>query len=196
MQCGAGCRVTQPLMLRLCLALFALCTSLSAAQPNFVWIIADDMSPDIAAYGAKGVKTPHLDRLAAEGRRYARAYSTAPVCSSSRSAFILGCYQTTTGLHPHDTEKPQPLAAPYVPLPNLLQKAGYFVTNAPAPDTIRSVRRSRRAKRTTTSRTTPKRSSMAMTGGSGNPGSRSSRSFRSASLIGRSPCRRRLMKRR
>ena len=125
-------------MLRLCLALFALCTSLSAAQPNFVWIIADDMSPDIAAYGAKGVKTPHLDRLAAEGRRYARAYSTAPVCSSSRSAFILGCYQTTTGLHPHDTEKPQPLAAPYVPLPNLLQKAGYFVTNAPAPDTIRS----------------------------------------------------------
>ena len=33
--------------------------------PNIVWIIADDMSPDIAAYGAPGVKTPHLDRLAA-----------------------------------------------------------------------------------------------------------------------------------
>ncbi|MFO1438525.1 MAG: sulfatase [Verrucomicrobiaceae bacterium] len=125
-------------MPRLLFFVLFLHSSLFAAQPNFVWIIADDMSPDIAAYGAKGVKTPNLDRLAAEGRRYTRAYSTAPVCSSSRSAFILGCYQTTTGLHPHDTENPQPLPAPYAPLPTLLQKAGYFVTNAPAPDTIRS----------------------------------------------------------
>lgn len=125
-------------MLRLLLFLLVLHSSLFAATPNFVWIIADDMSPDIAAYGAKGVKTLNLDRLAAEGRRYTRACSTAPACSSSRSAFILGCYQTTTGLHSHDTENPQPLPAPYVPLPTLLQKAGYFVTNAPAPDTIRS----------------------------------------------------------
>ena len=80
-----------------------------AATPNLVWIIADDMSPDTGAYGLEEVKTPNLDRMAAEGRRFTRAYSTAPVCSSSRSAFILGCYQTTTGLHPHDTENPQPL---------------------------------------------------------------------------------------
>ena len=125
-------------MFRFCLVLFALGSPVLAALPNFVWIIADDMSPDIAAYGAKGVKTPNLDRMAAEGRRYTRAYSTAPVCSSSRSAFILGSYQTTTGLHPHDTENPQPLPAPYAPLPTLLQKSGYFVTNASAPDTIRS----------------------------------------------------------
>jgi N-sulfoglucosamine sulfohydrolase len=84
------------------------------------------------------VKTPHLDRMAAEGRRYARAYSTAPVCSSSRSAFILGCYQTTTGLHPHDTENPQQLPAPYQPLPTILREAGWFVTNAAAPGTVRS----------------------------------------------------------
>ncbi|MDH4476365.1 MAG: sulfatase-like hydrolase/transferase, partial [Verrucomicrobiaceae bacterium] len=90
-------------MLRLlcCLLIAVTC---HAAPPNIVWIIADDMSPDTGAYGLAQVKTPHLDRLAAEGRRYTRAYSTAPVCSSSRSAFILGCYQTTTGLHPHDTE--------------------------------------------------------------------------------------------
>lgn len=84
-----------------------------AEPPNFVWIIADDMSPDIAAYGDKGVKTPNLDWLAREGKRYDRAYATAPVCSSSRSAFILGCYQTTTGLHPHDAENPQSLPAPF-----------------------------------------------------------------------------------
>ena len=91
------------------------------------------MSPDIAAYGLKQVVTPNLDRLAAEGRRYTRAYSTAPVCSSSRSAFILGCYQTTRGLHPHDVENPQPLPAPYQHLPGLLREAGWFVTNAAAP---------------------------------------------------------------
>lgn len=128
-------------MRRLLVLLFLLCPVLLAARPNIVWIIADDMSPDIAALGAKGVRTPNLDRLAAEGRRFTRAYATAPVCSSSRSAFILGCHQTTTGLHPHDTENPQPLPAPYVPLPTLLRQAGYFVTNAPAPDTIRSGKR-------------------------------------------------------
>ncbi|WP_395740094.1 sulfatase [Prosthecobacter sp.] len=115
------------------LFLFAFCSAIHAGAPNFVWIIADDMSPDIGAYGLKEVSTPNLDKLAAEGRRYTRAYATAPVCSSSRSAFILGCYQTTTGLYPHDTEKPQPLPAPYQPLPELLRKAGWFVTNASAP---------------------------------------------------------------
>lgn len=105
----------------------------AAPVPNVVWIIADDMSPDIAAYGAAGVKTPHLDRLAREGRRYTRAYASAPVCSSSRSAFILGCYQTTTGLQAHDVENPQPLPAPYRHLPGLLKDAGWYVTNAAAP---------------------------------------------------------------
>ena len=106
--------------------------------PNIVWIIADDMSPDTGAYGLKQVRTPNLDRLANEGRRYTRAYSTSPVCSASRSAFILGCYQTTTGLHPHDAENPQPLPAPYQHLPGLLREAGWFVTNGPAPHTVRS----------------------------------------------------------
>ena len=84
----------------------------AAPPPNIVWIIADDMSPDTAAYGLRDVKTPHLDRLAAEGRRYTRAYATAPVCSSSRSAFILGTSQIITGLHAHDVERPQPLPPP------------------------------------------------------------------------------------
>jgi uncharacterized sulfatase len=114
--------------------------------PNFVWIIADDMSPDTGAYGLRRVHTPHLDRLASQGRRYDRAFATAPVCSSSRSAFILGCYQTTTGLHPHDVENPQPLAAPYEALPSLLRKAGWYVTNAAAPGAMRSGRAIKKGK--------------------------------------------------
>jgi N-sulfoglucosamine sulfohydrolase len=135
-----------------CLALLSVvwfapdASAASAPPPNIVWIIADDMSPDTAAYGMRGVNTPHLDRLAAQGRRYERAYASAPVCSSSRSAFILGTYQTTTGLHAHDVENPQPLAAPYRHLPELLREAGWFVTNAAAPGTVRNGRVITRAK--------------------------------------------------
>ena len=125
-------------------SLFLLVSLCAAAAipppPNIVWIIADDMSPDTAAYGLRDVKTPHLDRLATEGRRYTRAYAAAPVCSSSRSAFILGTSQITTGLHAHDVENPQPLPAPYRHLPALLREAGWFVTNAAAPGTMRSGR--------------------------------------------------------
>jgi uncharacterized sulfatase len=120
--------------------------ALLAAPPNVVWIIADDMSPDTGAYGLKNVSTPNLDRLASEGRRYTRAYSSAAVCSSSRSAFILGCYQTTTGLHPHDAENPQPLPRPYKPLPTILREAGWFVTNAAAPGSERNGRVIKKAK--------------------------------------------------
>jgi N-sulfoglucosamine sulfohydrolase len=117
-----------------------------AERPNFVWIIADDMSPDIGAYGLDQVKTPNLDRMSAEGRRFTRAYASAPVCSSSRSAFILGCYQTTTGLHPHDAENPQPLPKPYVPLPTILRNEGWFVTNAAVVGAKRSGRTITKAK--------------------------------------------------
>jgi uncharacterized sulfatase len=129
----------KPLLILLALlASFAAESSAATQPPNFVWIIADDMSPDTGAYGATDISTPNLDALTAQGRRYTRAYATAPVCSSSRSAFILGCSQITTGLHAHDVENPQPLAAPYEPLPTLLRKAGWFVSNAAAPGSMRS----------------------------------------------------------
>ncbi|MBE2286565.1 MAG: sulfatase [Prosthecobacter sp.] len=133
-------------MSRLLPVLLLFQAALLAEPPNVVWIIADDMSPDTGAYGLKDVSTPNLDRLASEGRRYTRAYSSAPVCSSSRSAFILGCYQTTTGLHPHDVENPQPLPRPYKPLPTILREAGWFVTNAAAPGSERNGRVIKKAK--------------------------------------------------
>jgi len=132
--------------LLLLVSMFFIAQVACAAPPNFVWIIADDMSPDTGAYGSTDVDTPNLDRLAAEGRRYTRAYARAPVCSASRSAFILGCYQTTTGLHPHDAENPQPLAAPYRHLPGLLRDAGWFVTNAAAPGAMRGGKVVKKAK--------------------------------------------------
>lgn len=63
--------------------------------PNILWIISEDTSPDIFCYGNTAVHTPNLDRLAGEGILFENAYSTSPVCSPSRSAFMTGMYQTT-----------------------------------------------------------------------------------------------------
>ena len=55
-------------------------------RPNIVWIVVDDMSSHFGYQGEKLVTTPHVDRLAKEGVVFSRAYATAPVCSTFRSA--------------------------------------------------------------------------------------------------------------
>lgn len=101
----------------------------SAQRPNILWIIADDLSPDLGCYGDEAVSTPNIDRVAHEGARYTNAFATAPVCSSSRSAFITGVYQTTTGTHQHRTMTRKPLPDGVAPITELFRKAGYFVAN-------------------------------------------------------------------
>jgi arylsulfatase A-like enzyme len=73
--------------------------------PNILWIIAEDMSPDLGCYGNTLVKTPNIDQLAAQGQRYTHVYTTAPVCSPSRSAFMTGMYQTSIGAHNHRSHR-------------------------------------------------------------------------------------------
>lgn len=100
-----------------------------APRPNIVWIIVDDMSPNFACYGEKLIDTPHVDRLACEGTRFAQAYVTAPVCSPCRSALITGCYQTTSGAHHHRSGRGTlkiHLPSPVEPIPALFQRAGYY----------------------------------------------------------------------
>jgi arylsulfatase A-like enzyme len=94
--------------------------------PNIIWIFAEDMGPDLSCYGVKAVKTPNLDRLAAEGIRFNRAYTTAPVCSTSRSAMITGMHQLAIGAQQHRTAAKKPLPGAVTPFPTLLRKAGYF----------------------------------------------------------------------
>jgi len=98
-------------------------------RPNVLWIIADDLSPDLGCYGTRAVSTPNVDRLASQGVRFTRVFTTAPVCSPSRSAFITGVYQTTTGTHEHRTLGPKPELGEVMPLPTLMKRAGYYVTN-------------------------------------------------------------------
>ena len=80
-------------------------SAISAAEPvhrpNILWIFVDDMSANFSCYGEQTIRTPHVDKLAAEGTRFSRTFVTAPVCSPCRSALITGCYQTTIGAHHH-----------------------------------------------------------------------------------------------
>lgn len=70
-----------------------------AAAPNVVLIYADDLGyADVGAFGAKGYKTPHLDRLAREGRKFTSFYVAQPVCSASRAALLTGCYPNRVGI--------------------------------------------------------------------------------------------------
>ena len=101
---------------------------------NFVFILADDLGhADLGCYGGRAANiSPALDRMAAQGMRFTRAYANSPVCSPTRFALITGCWQyrlrgaaeepmtgkfhgsTTVGLPPQ-----QPT------LPSLLKRAGY-----------------------------------------------------------------------
>lgn len=107
--------------------------AVSAAQqpPNIVWIIVDDMSAHFSCYGETAIQTPNVDALAERGVRFTNAYVTAPVCSTCRSAFITGMYQTSIGAHHHRSGRgTQKIVLPKdVPLvPSLFQKAGYHTS--------------------------------------------------------------------
>ncbi|MFZ4767593.1 MAG: sulfatase-like hydrolase/transferase, partial [Roseimicrobium sp.] len=84
--------------------LTALATTVGAAErklPNIVVILADDYGYGSAGcYGAQGalVQTPHIDRLAAEGRRFTDGNTTSSVCSPTRYALMTGRYCWRTSL--------------------------------------------------------------------------------------------------
>src|SRR5512137_1557549 len=60
-------------------------------QPNIVLILADDLGyAQLGCYGETKIRTPHIDRLAAEGIRFTQAYSGSPVCAPSRCVLLTG----------------------------------------------------------------------------------------------------------
>src|SRR5262245_6058469 len=92
-------------------------------RPNIVWIVAEDISPNLGCYGDKDAITPNLDRLAAEGARFIRCFTHAPVCAPSRSGLVTGMYPTTIGSH----HMRSTLKSPPPTFMEELRKAGYFV---------------------------------------------------------------------
>src|SRR3712207_4563116 len=97
----------------LALLLFQLCAPVRTAAPasppqrrtryNVLFLISDDLRPDLGAYGNPIVKTPNLDRLAARGVRFDRAYTQYPLCNPSRASLLTGRYPTRVGVLDNNT---------------------------------------------------------------------------------------------
>lgn len=85
------------------LLVFALSFGKIIANPNFVFIIADDCTfRDIGCYGGQA-KTPNIDRLANEGMRFTRCFQAAPMCSPTRHNLYTGIYPVKSGAYPNHT---------------------------------------------------------------------------------------------
>jgi len=92
------------LILRLIPLLIAAMSGTAVAStsrlPNIVLIFTDDQGyADVGVFGAKGFKTPNLDRLAKQGVKFTNFHVAQPVCSASRAALLTGCYPNRIGIH-------------------------------------------------------------------------------------------------
>jgi iduronate 2-sulfatase len=99
-------------------------TSNIPQKPNFLFIVVDDLRPELNCYGAEWIKSPHIDRLASTGIRFEYAYCQVPVCGASRASLLTGIRPTRTRFIDFDTwaEKDAP---GIVSLPKLLKENGY-----------------------------------------------------------------------
>ncbi len=95
----------------------------TGSRPNAILLIADDVSDeDLGCYGHPNVKTPNIDKLAAEGLRFTNAFLTISSCSPSRCSIITGRYPHNTGAPELHTRLPDS----QIRFPELLRKAGYY----------------------------------------------------------------------
>ena len=101
-------------------------SSTPAPKPkyNVLFIISDDLRPELGCYGNSIIKTPNIDGLAVRGTRFDHAYAQFPLCNPSRTSILNGRYPTQTGVMDNNAyfraKHPD-----YVTLPQYFQKNGY-----------------------------------------------------------------------
>jgi iduronate 2-sulfatase len=105
----------------------ALCRPLDAAEarPNVLLVMSDDLNCFLGCYGDERAKTPNIDRLAARGVRFDRAYCMFPLCGPSRNAMLTGLYPNSTGILANRQIFRQSVPSRQS-LPQAFRLAGYF----------------------------------------------------------------------
>jgi N-sulfoglucosamine sulfohydrolase len=101
-------------------------TPQSATRPHLVVLLADDHSAaDMSVYGAQDIPTPHLDRMAAAGMVFERAYVNSPSCAPSRAALFTGMYPARNGAEANHSRPGESIKR----LPAYLKELGYEVVS-------------------------------------------------------------------
>jgi N-sulfoglucosamine sulfohydrolase len=103
------------------------CSETPAELPNILWITSEDNGLFLGCYGDTFATTPNLDRLAAEGFRYTRAYANTPVCAPARNTIITGVYACSSGNEQMRSLYPKSETVRYYT--EYLRNLGYYCTN-------------------------------------------------------------------
>lgn len=106
----------------LAVQLFGASVLAQSSRPNILVFIADDAGSDFGCHGNKGIKTPRIDRLAAEGLQFTNAFLTTSQCSPSRISILSGKFAHTVGCEDLHVD----LDSTTKILPHYLQQVGYF----------------------------------------------------------------------
>lgn len=105
--------------------------SQTAHKPNILFIAIDDLRDWVGFLGANSqVKTPHLDRLAARGVAFTRAYCASPLCNPSRAALLSGLRAGSTGVYNNNIDWRRVIPADATTLPLHFKNHGYYVAGA------------------------------------------------------------------
>lgn len=113
-----------------CLLSFLAAPSFAQERPNFLWILSEDNSKHfLRLFDPQGAPTPHIERLAAEGLAFDRAFSCSPVCSVARTTLMTGVYAPRLGTQFHRQLKPVRLPSGWHLFPAYLREAGYYTSN-------------------------------------------------------------------
>lgn len=94
-------------------------------KPNIIWLMVENIGPQLECYGSEGIQTPNINQLAEQGRKYFHAYFTASICSPSRSAIITGVHQNIINAQHQRSNRDIPLPEEYKPITWHLRNAGY-----------------------------------------------------------------------